>query len=261
MVTGRNWTRRSIEELVEAYMKKHSGGTIDPSSVNAKLTTPNSTSYGYLNVSSVPDDYTAGIIPDRTHGMHMFKFNLLHSDGSLYSQLGLGVECYSVSNIEYASDDVFTADFYPRRFGVQRSNTPHSVSSAQTMATLSDHLIFLHSGIDDTPILRCPANDYIQWYVSLTSATVTTGVTATDLVTVAPDALMMKDLRDAIVTKEADIAQAMGLSGTLPLSGVKAYFISTSNLSLTDNELVCALLQSLYPPVNFDPASVIDFTL
>lgn len=261
METGRNWTRRSIEELVEAYMKKHSGGSVDPSVLNAKLTLANSTSYGYLNISSVPSGYTAGIVPYRTHGMHMFNFNLLDSGGSIYSQLGLGVESYDVINIQYASDAVFTGNFYPYRFGVQRSNTPDPVSSSQTMATFYDHLIFLSTARDGDPILRCSADDYIQWLVSSVSATVVTGVTAPDLVTVAPNALMMKDLRDAIVDKEADIAQAMGLSGTLPLAGVKAFIISTSNLSLTDNELVCGLLESLYPPINFDPASVIDFTL
>ena len=261
MGTGRNWTRRSIEELVEAYMKKHGGGSVDPAVLNAKLTLPNSTSYGYLNFSSAPSGYTIGIIPDRTHGMHMFKFNLLDSSGSTYSLLGLGVERYDVMSIQYASDSVFTGDFYPYRIGVQRSNTPLPVSASQTMATLRNHLIFLASSRDGDPILRCPADDYIQWIVSSVSATVVTGVTAPDLVTVAPNALKMKALRDAIVAKESDIAQAMGLSGTLPLSSVKAYFISTDNLSLTDNELVCELLASLYSPINFDPASVIDFTL
>lgn len=262
MGTGRNWTRRSIEELVEAYMKKHGGGgSVDPSTVSAKLTLPNSTSYGYLNFSSAPSGYTVGIIPDRNHGMHMFKFNLMNSGGSIYTQLGLGVERYDVMNIQYASDAVFTADFYPYRIGVQRSNTPISVSQSQTMATLRHHLIFLSTSRDGDPILRCPADSYIQWLVASASATVVTGVTVPDLVTVAPNASKMKDLRDAIVDKEADIAQAMGLSGTLPLFSVKAYFISTDSLSLTDNELVCELLASLYPPINFDPASVIDFTL
>lgn len=261
MGTGRNWTRRSIEELVEAYMKKHGGGSVDPAVLNAKLTLPNSTSYGYLNFSSAPSGYTAGIIPDRTHGMHMFKFNLADSSGSTYSLLGLGVERYDVMSIQYASDSVFTGDFYPYRIGVQRSNTPLPVSASQTMATLRNHLIFLATSRDGDPILRCPADDYIQWIVSSVSATVVTGVTAPDLVTVAPNALKMKALRDAIVAKESDIAQAMGLSGTLPLSSVKAYFISTDSLALTDNELVCELLETLYSPINFDPASVIDFTL
>lgn len=262
MGTGRNWTRRSIEELVEAYMKKHgSGGSVDPKLLNAKLTLPNSVSYGYLNFSSAPSGYSKGIIPDRNHGMHMFRFNLADSSGSTYSLLDLGVECYDVMNIQYASDAIFNGDFYPYRFGIQRNNTPHNVSTSQTMATFHNHLIFLATSRDGDPILRCPANSYIQWFVSSASATVVTGVTASDLVTVAPNALKMKALRDAIVAKEADIAQAMGLSGTLPLAAVKAYFISTSSLTLTDNELVCELLKAIYPPINFDPASVIDFTL
>ena len=129
------------------------------------------------------------------------------------------------------------------------------------MQTFTNHLIFLAEGSGTKPILRCPANAYISWTVGTLTGTVVSGVTIPSMVSVAGDNLKMKALRDALVAKEADIAQAMDLSGTLPLSGVKAYCVSTDSLSLTGNELVCKLLETLFPPNTFDPASVIDFTL
>lgn len=261
MVTGRNWTRRSIEELVEAYMKKHGGGSVDPAVLNAKLTLPNIISYGYLNVSSAPSGYSKGVAPVYSNGMHLLKFQLVNSDGETYSQLGLGIETYDAMQLEYATDAVFTDQLYPWRYGIDRNNTPANIRNTYSMQTFSNHLIFLVSGTANKPILRCPANAYISWTVSSLSGSVVSGVTIPSMVSVAGDNLKMKALRDALVAKEADIAQAMDLSGTLPLSGVKAYCISTDSLSLAGNELICKLLETLFPPSTFDPASVIDFTL
>lgn len=261
MVTGRNWTRRSIEELVEAYMKKHGGGSVDPAVLNAKLTLPNIISYGYLNVSSAPSGYSKGVQPVYTNGMHLLKFALANSDGETFADLGLGIETYDAMSLEYATDAVFTDQLYPWRFGIEQNNTPANIRNSYTMQTFTNHLIFLAEGSGTKPILRCPANAYISWTVGTLTGTVVSGVTIPSMVSVAGDNLKMKALRDALVAKEADIAQAMDLSGTLPLSGVKAYCVSTDSLSLTGNELVCKLLETLFPPNTFDPVSVIDFTL
>ena len=70
MVTGRNWTRRSIEELVDGYMKEHGGKPQPGKTQPSEFEVPNHGPMPILNQEKTPDGYSVGALPDVHRDMY-----------------------------------------------------------------------------------------------------------------------------------------------------------------------------------------------
>ena len=128
MGTGRNWTRRSIEELVDEYLKTHGGGGgggSTPEAVNAKLATPTSLLFQHIRGGRIPENKCRGIAPSNYYDMCRLQFWMVNSQGELEGNARTYmIEHYNlfdikvVDNVDY---NLESAGVMPYRFTINRN--------------------------------------------------------------------------------------------------------------------------------------------
>lgn len=256
METGRNWTRRSIEELVDQYIQKRTPGPGPAPVTDDELLKPNCTSYGYISFASPPSGYSKGPEPVWQKGMHCMY--VAHNTGGHLSRTSICTEVYNLGNIAYASSSDFANTLYPQRAGIDRYAQPPFNKRPENFR---HHTLYI-VGDDGHPILKCNADAFIEWERSVLSPTFSQGVTDTEIDCYALNNVKLEALHDALVTHSSDIAQIMGVSWTaLPYMRMYGYIVSEDdNL---DDEITLKVLDNLYPPLQIARrvSDIQDYTL
>lgn len=256
MGTGRNWTRKSIEELVDQYIQKHAPGPGPTPVTDDELLKPNCTSYGYISFASAPSGYSKGPEPVWQKGMHCMY--IAHNTGGQLSHTSICTEVYNLGNIAYAVSSDFANTLYPQRAGIRRGAQP---SLNQRPENITHHTLYI-VGDDNHPILKCNVDAFIEWERSVLSPTFSQGVTDVDIDCYALNNVKLEALHDTLVTHSSDIAQIMGVSwSATPYMSLYGYIVSEDdNL---DDEIRLKVLDNLYPPLQIARrvSDIQDYTL
>lgn len=138
MATGRNWTRKSIEELVEGYMKEH-GGKPQPSEFEG---VPNHWPMPILNQEKTPDGYSVGAVPDVHRDMYRAG---VERETSMHAYI---FETYPAYQLLYYNESSYAKPIAPYRwFPLSNSTWRPDIAPPSTyaQATLENGKIFMIS--------------------------------------------------------------------------------------------------------------------
>ena len=146
MVTGRNWTRKSIEELVEGYMKEH-GGKPQPSKFEG---VPNHWLLPILNQVTTPDGYSIGAVPDVHRNMYRVG---VERETSMDAYI---FETYHAYELLYYNESSYSKPIAPYRwFPLSNSTWAPGIEppSKPAQATLDNGKIFMIASGGDQKVV------------------------------------------------------------------------------------------------------------
>lgn len=238
MGTGRNWTRKSIEELVDQYIQKHGGNApVDPAVLNAKLVSPNSNLYGFIGVNSIPSGYSAGVMPSNNHPLYYINAHLVEADGVTRHDVRIIIEAYSYSTLRNTPDADFANQLYPRRY-----RTSYQITN-QALPNTEHNVIIVGT---NNKALRCDGDSYVEWLESsLGDATLGSNL-LTSIKGLAPDNVKLKALKDTINAKHSDITTEL-------VNGQSVVLISSSEATPLSDDMIIELINE-----NLSPLSITD---
>jgi len=238
MGTGRNWTRKSIEELVDQYIQKHGGSSpVDPAVLNAKLVSPNSNLYGYVGVKSIPSGYSAGVMPSNNHPLYYINAHLVEQDGVTRHDVRIIIEEYSYFTLRNTPDADFANQLYPRRY-----RTGYQITN-QGLPNTEHNVIIVGT---NNKALRCDGDSYVGWLESyLGDATIGSNL-LTSIKGLAPNNVKLKALKDAINAKHSDITTEL-------VNGETVVLISSSEATPLSDDMIIELINE-----NLSPLSISD---
>ena len=142
MVTGRNWTRRSIEELVDRYMKEHGGKPQPGKTQPSEFEVPNHWPMPILNQEKTPDGYSVGAVPDVHRDMYGA---LVERETSLLAYM---FETYPADQLLYYNESSYAKPIAPYRwFPLSNSAWRPGIAPPSTFrnTTLENGKIFMIS--------------------------------------------------------------------------------------------------------------------
>lgn len=240
MGTGRNWTAKSIEELVDWYMRKHGGSTpVDPAVLNAKLVSPNSNLYGLVRVNSIPSGYSAGVMPRNNHPLYYINAHLVEADGTTRHDVRIIIEQYSYSTLRSTPDADFANQLYPRRY-----RSSYQITN-QGLPNTEHNVIIVGT---NNKALRCDGDSYVEWIESsLGDASIGSNL-LTSIKGLAPDNVKLKALKDAINAKHSDITTEL-------VNGESVVLISASEATPLSDDMIIELINE-----NLSPSSITDMS-
>lgn len=235
METGRNWTRKSIEELVDQYIQKHGRNTpVDPSVFNAKLVIPNSNLYGFIGVNSIPSGYSVGVMPVNTHPLYYINAHLVEAEGTTTRDTRIIIEQYGYSSLRSTPDADFSNELYPRRY-----RTSYQITN-QALPNTNHSVIIVGT---NNKALRCDGDSYVDWHESsLGDASIGSNL-LTSIKGIAPDNVKLKALKDDINAKHSDIISKL-------VGGQSVVLISSSEPIDLSDETIIELINTCLPPLS-----------